>query len=131
MSRLKRRLFTTVRNCSWLNTGPRSRQMHQTPPLAPLVPGHNAPGNAFIEHASGGVYPNFPDLDLPDWKTAYYGANYERLRQIKSTYDPHRCPQRSTVHLNAANRTAESAASVTGMHAEAAMAGQVITVDLR
>jgi FAD/FMN-containing dehydrogenase len=41
------------------------------------------------EHASGGVYPNFPDLDLPDWKTAYYGANYERLRQIKSTYDPH------------------------------------------
>jgi len=41
------------------------------------------------EHASGGVYPNFPDLDLPDWKTAYYGPNYERLRQIKSTYDPH------------------------------------------
>ena len=41
------------------------------------------------EQASGGVYPNFPDLDLPDWRTAYYGANYERLRQIKSTYDPH------------------------------------------
>jgi FAD/FMN-containing dehydrogenase len=40
------------------------------------------------EQASGGVYPNFPDLDLPDWKTAYYGANYDRLRQIKSVYDP-------------------------------------------
>ena len=41
------------------------------------------------EQASGGVYPNFPDLDLPDWRMAYYGANYNRLRQIKSTYDPH------------------------------------------
>src|SRR5215213_3190914 len=40
------------------------------------------------EHASGGVYPNFPDPDLPDWRTAYYGANYERLRQIKSICDP-------------------------------------------
>ena len=38
--------------------------------------------------ASGGVYPNFPDPELPDWKTAYYGANYERLRHIKSIYDP-------------------------------------------
>ena len=40
------------------------------------------------DQASGGVYPNFPDLDLRDWKTAYYGDNYERLRQIKSIYDP-------------------------------------------
>jgi FAD/FMN-containing dehydrogenase len=40
------------------------------------------------EQGSGGVYPNFPDLDLPDWRTAYYGANYSRLRQIKSIYDP-------------------------------------------
>jgi FAD/FMN-containing dehydrogenase len=40
------------------------------------------------EQGSGGVYPNFPDLDLPDWRAAYYGANYNRLRQIKSIYDP-------------------------------------------
>ena len=37
---------------------------------------------------SGGVYPNFPDLDLPDWGRAYYGENYGRLRKLKATYDP-------------------------------------------
>jgi FAD/FMN-containing dehydrogenase len=37
---------------------------------------------------SGGVYPNFPDLDLKDWGHAYYGANYDRLLRIKAKYDP-------------------------------------------
>jgi len=38
--------------------------------------------------ASGGVYPNFPDPDLPDWDRAYYGENCGRLRTVKATYDP-------------------------------------------
>jgi FAD/FMN-containing dehydrogenase len=37
---------------------------------------------------SGGVYPNFPDLDLEDWGHAYYGANYDRLLRVKAKYDP-------------------------------------------
>jgi FAD/FMN-containing dehydrogenase len=37
---------------------------------------------------SGGVYQNFPDPDLPDAARAYFGANLDRLRQIKATYDP-------------------------------------------
>jgi FAD/FMN-containing dehydrogenase len=37
---------------------------------------------------SGGVYPNFPDPDLEDSDRAYHGANLDRLRRVKTTYDP-------------------------------------------
>ena len=37
---------------------------------------------------SGRVSPNFPDHELSDWATAYYGTNYDRLVEIKSRYDP-------------------------------------------
>ena len=39
-------------------------------------------------HASGRLYPNFPDPDLTD-PTAYHGGNHERLLAIKQAYDPH------------------------------------------
>ncbi|WP_447007781.1 FAD-binding oxidoreductase [Saccharothrix isguenensis] len=37
---------------------------------------------------TGRVYPNFPDPAQDDWLTAYYGANADRLRAVKSHYDP-------------------------------------------
>jgi FAD/FMN-containing dehydrogenase len=37
---------------------------------------------------SGGVYANFPDPELEDWGRAYHGANLDRLRRVKATYDP-------------------------------------------
>jgi FAD/FMN-containing dehydrogenase len=39
---------------------------------------------------SGHVYPNFPDLALPNSAAAYHAGNYDRLVAIKKTYDPHR-----------------------------------------
>ena len=35
-----------------------------------------------------GAYVNVPDVGLPDWETAYWGSNVDRLRRIKADYDP-------------------------------------------
>lgn len=37
---------------------------------------------------NGRVYQNYPDPDLTDWEHAYYGSNLDRLRRVKSAYDP-------------------------------------------
>lgn len=34
-------------------------------------------------------YRNYPDINLPNWETAYYGKNYKKLQKIKSQLDPH------------------------------------------
>jgi FAD/FMN-containing dehydrogenase len=37
---------------------------------------------------TGSAYPNFPDPALPNWLSAYYSSNVDRLRAVKATYDP-------------------------------------------
>jgi FAD/FMN-containing dehydrogenase len=36
-----------------------------------------------------GAYVNVPNIAMTDWETAYWGSNVDRLRKIKSSYDPH------------------------------------------
>ncbi|MDD2218343.1 MAG: FAD-binding oxidoreductase [Eubacteriales bacterium] len=35
-----------------------------------------------------GAYSNYCDLMIPDWPTAYYGANLPSLKMVKQMYDP-------------------------------------------
>jgi FAD/FMN-containing dehydrogenase len=37
---------------------------------------------------TGRVFPNFPDPDLEDWASAYFGTNLDRLLSVKARYDP-------------------------------------------
>ena len=39
-------------------------------------------------HGVGGVFPNFPDPDLPQPLRAYHGENLDRLKEVKARYDP-------------------------------------------
>lgn len=41
-----------------------------------------------LPHTTGRSYQNFPDPELQDWSSAYYGDNVIRLEGIKKVWDP-------------------------------------------
>jgi hypothetical protein len=47
-----------------------------------------ARGFSYVEPLTNGSYVNFPYAQLEDYGYAYYGGNYDTLREIKTLYDP-------------------------------------------
>ncbi len=45
---------------------------------------------AMRPYASGQAYQNYIDVSRPNWPSAYYGANYARLREVRRAVDPDR-----------------------------------------
>ncbi|MBW4442469.1 MAG: FAD-binding oxidoreductase [Plectolyngbya sp. WJT66-NPBG17] len=43
---------------------------------------------AMQPHVTGGCYVNYCDRDLKNWQTAYYGNNWQKLKQVKQRVDP-------------------------------------------
>ncbi|MBE9012555.1 FAD-binding oxidoreductase [Pseudanabaenaceae cyanobacterium LEGE 13415] len=43
---------------------------------------------AMQPYVTGGCYINYCDRDLKNWQTAYYGNNWQKLKQVKQKYDP-------------------------------------------
>jgi FAD/FMN-containing dehydrogenase len=74
-------LFLASMDTGWHNTEPADRIEEKLR----WLDGFHA---AMRPHLSAEVYQNFPDPDLEDWSSAYYGANYDRLVEVKRKYDP-------------------------------------------
>jgi FAD/FMN-containing dehydrogenase len=45
--------------------------------------------NAMKPFVTGGAYFNYTDPGLEHWQSAYYGANYPRLLEVRRQVDPH------------------------------------------
>lgn len=57
-------------------------------PLTPHCLAWIAEFGAALGPYADGAYVNVPNAGMPDWETAYWGANVARLRAVKAAYDP-------------------------------------------
>ncbi|AHF17206.1 FAD-binding oxidoreductase [Niabella soli] len=54
----------------------------------------------FAQNNISAQYRNYPDSNFKNWEHLYYGANYERLQQVKKKYDPdNRIQQEQSVRI--------------------------------
>jgi len=59
------------------------------PELTPKALGWVADFERALRPYVDGAYVNVPNAGAADWEAQYYGANADRLRRVKATYDPH------------------------------------------
>ena len=57
-------------------------------PLTPQAQAWIAEFSQAMRPYVNGAYVNVPNVGMQDWETAYWGSNFDRLRNIKAKYDP-------------------------------------------
>jgi hypothetical protein len=53
----------------------------------PMIKAFHETQHIFYKNGIKSQYSNYPDINLPDWESAYFGENYNRLQKIKGKYD--------------------------------------------
>ncbi|MFJ9844330.1 FAD-binding oxidoreductase [Kitasatospora sp. NPDC101155] len=69
--------------------GTRGTQPGVCDPLTPQGQAWTAEFSQALRPYVNGAYVNVPNVGMQNWETAYWGPNFERLREIKAEYDPH------------------------------------------
>ena len=78
-------LFYAEPGAAW---GTRGGTPASADPLTPTCQTWIAEFGEALSPYVDGAYVNVPNAGMADWESAYWGANVERLRAIKATYDP-------------------------------------------
>ncbi len=78
-------LFYAEPGAAW---GSRGGAPASADPLTPTCQAWIAEFGEALRPFVDGAYVNVPNAGMPDWEVAYWGANVERLRAIKASYDP-------------------------------------------
>ena len=60
-------------------------------PLTPVCLSWLAEFSEALQPFVNGAYVNVPNPTMPDWATAYWGSNVDRLTAVKAAYDPENC----------------------------------------
>ena len=81
----RKALFYAEPGAAW---GSRGGTPASADPLTPTSQAWIAEFGEALSRYVDGAYVNVPNAGMPDWEIAYWGANIDRLRAIKATYDP-------------------------------------------
>ncbi|MEU5380006.1 FAD-binding oxidoreductase [Streptomyces sp. NPDC005968] len=79
-------LFYSEPGAGW---GTRGTQPGVCDPLTPQAQAWIAEFSQALRPYVDGAYVNVPNIGMQDWEAAYWGSNFDRLREIKAQYDPY------------------------------------------